>query len=60
MLDSKDYVPLIPKILGSALVRGQQLKDDGAYFKIKKTKQIKFLSFAFFEEKSKQDPKSHF
>ena len=33
---------LIPRILGVVLVRGRRLKEDGTYFKVKKTKQIRF------------------
>ena len=32
----------ILKILGAVLIRGQRLKEGGAYFEVKKTKQVKF------------------
>ena len=39
---SRPCACLIPKILSAVLVIGRSLKEDGTYFKIKKTKQVKF------------------
>lgn len=51
LLLSRPGAHLIPKILGAALVRGRHLKGRGAYFKVKKAKQVKFQHFSTFSKK---------
>ena len=44
---------LIPKNLGAGLARGRGLEEGGAFFKVKKTKKVKFQHFATFSKKVK-------
>ena len=38
---------VISNLLGEVLIRGQRLKEDGAYFKVREIHHIKFQNFAF-------------
>ena len=42
LLLSRTWIYLVPKILGTAFVTGQRLKEGCTYFKVKKAKQVKF------------------
>ena len=38
---------LISNLLGEVLIRGQRLKEDGAYFKVREIHRVKFQNFVF-------------
>ena len=48
---------LISKLVGAVLIRGQRLKEGGAYFKVSKIYHIKFQNFAFVLFNNKNDKK---
>ena len=49
----------ISKLVGAVLIRGQRLKEGGAYFKVSKIYHIKFQNFAFVLFNNKNDKKNN-